>query len=73
MNRSTVKLSTLQQVRELVQSDIDKVGPVMDDYDGGQIAAYERVLDNIRVFEAIIDATDGQPKRIYQEDPGLDC
>jgi hypothetical protein len=57
MNKKEVKLNTLRQLREMVQSDIDKVGPIMDDYDGGQKAAYEKVLNNITVFEAIINHT----------------
>jgi hypothetical protein len=57
MNRKEVKLNTLRQLRELVQSDMSKVGPVMDDYDGGQMAAYEQVIKSIDVFEAIINHT----------------
>ena len=57
MNKKEVKLNTLRQLREMVQSDMDKVGPIMDDYDGGQEAAYEKVLNNITVFEAIINHT----------------
>ena len=57
MNRKEVKLNTLRQLRELVQSNVRKVGPVMDDHDGGQMAAYEQVLKDISVFEAIINHT----------------
>ena len=72
MNRTDVKLNTLQQLRELVQSDIDQVGPVMDDYDGGKMAAYERVLDNIKVFESIIVNTTSQPSTLRQIESGID-
>ena len=57
MNKKEIKLNTLRQLREMVQSDIDKVGPVMDDHDGGRMAAYEQVLKDITVFEAIINHT----------------
>lgn len=39
----------------MVKSDIERVGPVMDDYDGGQVAAYEKTLNNIAAFEAIVN------------------
>ena len=57
MNRSEIKLNTLRQLKEMVQSNIDKVSPVMDDYDGGQKAAYDKVLQDIAAFEAIINHT----------------
>ena len=57
MNKKEVKLNTLRQLREMVESDMGKVGPVMDDYDGGQVAAYERVLSDIDAFEAIVNHT----------------
>ena len=57
MNKSEAKLWTLRHMRELVESNVEKLGPVMDDYDGGQEAAYEKVLNNITVFEAIINHT----------------
>jgi len=41
----------------MVESDMDKVGPVMDDFDGGQVNAYEKVLSDIAAFEAIIKHT----------------
>ena len=55
MNRKEIKLNTLRQLREMVESDMRKVGPIMDDYDGGQVAAYEKVLGNIAAFEAIVN------------------
>ena len=48
---------TLQHMRELVETNVEKVGPVMDDYEGGQVAAYERVLNDIKLFETIIGHT----------------
>ena len=57
MNKKEIKLNTLRQLREMVESDMRKVGPVMDDHDGGQVAAYEKVLSNIAAFEAIIKHT----------------
>ena len=57
MNKSEIKLNTLRQLREMVESDMDKVGPVMDDFDGGQVNAYEKVLSDIAAFEAIIKHT----------------
>ena len=57
MNKKEIKLNTLRQLKEMVESDMHKVGPVMDDYDGGQMAAYERVLQDIAAFEAIVNHT----------------
>ena len=44
-------------LREMIESNISEVGPVMDDHDGGQVAAYQKVLNNIAAFEAIIKHT----------------
>ena len=71
MNRSEVKLNTLRQLREMVESDIEKVSPAMDDYDGGQVAAYNKVLTNINVFESIIRHTTATGS-VNQEEPGVD-
>jgi hypothetical protein len=54
---SNAKMWTLQHMRELVETNVEKVGPVMDDYEGGQVAAYERVLNDIKLFETIIGHT----------------
>jgi hypothetical protein len=69
MNKSEAKLWALRNMRELVQANIDKLGPVMDDYDGGQMAAYEKVLKDISVFEAIINHTSSYSG---QTEPGMD-
>jgi hypothetical protein len=71
MNRTTTKLNTLQQLREMVESDIEKVGSAMDDYEGGQLAAFEKVLNNIAVFESIIRHTSSTGS-LNQEEPGID-
>jgi hypothetical protein len=70
MDKTQAKLWALKHMRELVEANIDKVGPIMDDYDGGQMAAYEKVLNDIRVFEAIINHTVAGHR--VQEDPGMD-
>ena len=57
MDKKQIKLNTLRQLREMVESDMHKVGPIMDDHDGGQVHAYEKVLGNIAAFEAIINHT----------------
>jgi hypothetical protein len=41
----------------------------MDDYDGGQAAAFEKVLTDIRVFEAIVNHSVAHSD---QQDPGMD-
>ena len=67
--RNRVKNDTLRQVEDLVMSRMNKVGTVMDDYDGGQKAAFEEVLGDIAAFKAII-----KHSSIYvQQDPGMDC
>ena len=69
MNKTETKLWTLRHMRELVESNVEKLGPVMDDYDGGQKAAYDKVLTDIRVFEAIVDHSIAHSG---QQDPGMD-
>jgi len=67
MNKKAVKLDMLRQMEELVCSNLDQVGPVMDDYDGGRKAAYEKVLNDLKAFKAIVDHVHSG-----QQDPGLD-
>jgi hypothetical protein len=67
MDKKAVKLNMLRQVEDLVQSNLDKVGPVMDDYDGGQKAAYENVLNDLRAFKAIVNHVHSS-----QQYPGMD-
>jgi hypothetical protein len=69
MNKSETKLWTLRHMRDMVKANIEKLGPVMDDYDGGQKAAYDKVLTDIRVFEAIVDHSIAYSG---QQDPGMD-
>jgi hypothetical protein len=56
-NKSEVQLKTLNQLEDLVKSRLGKLGPIMDDYDGGQTAAYESVINDINAFRAIIKHT----------------
>ena len=56
-SKSEIQLNTIRQVEELVLGRIDKIGPVMDDYDGGQKSAYEDVLNDLKAFRAIIKHT----------------
>ena len=69
MNRNSIKLRTLTILREMVESDIEELGPVMDDYDGGLMAGYEKCLDNIKMYESIINYTKAHAS---QEEPGMD-
>ena len=57
MNKSETKLNTIRQVKELVESRIEKIGPVMDDYDVGQRVAYSNIMSDLAAFEAIIEHT----------------
>ena len=50
-------MNTVRQFEDLVKARILQLGPIMDDYDGGQKAAYERVLNDINAFRAIIKHT----------------
>ena len=68
-NKSAVQLNTIRQIEDLVLSRIDKVGTVMDDYDGGQKSAYEDVLNDLKAFRAIINHTSSYSG---QENPGMD-
>ena len=56
-------------MREMVEANIEKLGPIMDDYEGGQKAAYDKVLSDIRVFETIVDHSIAHSG---QQDPGMD-
>ena len=69
MDKTEVKLWTLRHMRELVEANIEKLGPVMDDHDGGQQEAYEKVLTDIRMFESIIDHSAAHSG---QKEPGMD-
>jgi uncharacterized protein Yka (UPF0111/DUF47 family) len=69
MEKTEVKLWTLRHMRELVEANVEKLGPAMDDYDGGQQAAYEKVLTDIRMFESIIDHSVAHSD---QKEPGMD-
>jgi len=57
MDKKEIKLNTLRQLEEMVLSRQNKVGPIMDDYDGGQASAYDDVLQDIAAFRAIINHT----------------
>tara|TARA_Y100000310_G_C20631146_1_gene788711 strand:+ start:126 stop:314 length:189 start_codon:yes stop_codon:yes gene_type:complete len=54
MNRNKAKLRTLEVLKEMVESNVEELGPVMDDYDGGQKAAYDKVLEDIKMYQSII-------------------
>ena len=68
-NKEQVQLNTLSQIEVLVKGRVDKLGPIMDDYDGGQKAAYENVINDINAFRAIIKHTNSYSS---QSDPGMD-
>ena len=52
-------MTAIRQFEDLVKARILELGPIMDDYDGGQKAAYERVLNDINAYRAIIRHTSG--------------
>ena len=54
MNKKDIKTNTLDQLEDMVLNHVKELGTIMDDYDGGQKAAYDKVLKDIRVFEAVI-------------------
>ena len=41
------KNKVLDQVEDLVRNRIAQIGPVHDDYDGGQKAAYDKVFSDL--------------------------
>jgi hypothetical protein len=53
--KKEVKLNTLRQLEDMVKNHVTGLGPIMDDYDGGQAAAYEKVLNDINAFRAIVN------------------
>jgi|TARA_R110000744_G_scaffold69352_3_gene140751 hypothetical protein len=50
-----VRRDTINQVRGLVESKLKDVGPVMDDHDGGSAAAFKTVLQDLDVYDMILD------------------
>jgi hypothetical protein len=54
MNKQEVREDTIRQIKELIDSRIEKVGAVMDDHDGGQMEAYENCLKDLDVYLAIL-------------------
>ena len=56
-DKEQIQLKTLNQLESMVNSRMAKVGIVMDDYDGGQVNAYESVINDINAFRAIIKHT----------------
>mgnify|MGYP004464889003 CR=1 FL=1 len=56
-------------LREMIEDNISEVGPVMDDYDGGQVAAFDKVLKDIDVYQAIIKHSTSYSG---QNEPGMD-
>ena len=55
MTKKETKLDTLRQLEDMVQNHITKLGPIMDDYDGGQAEAYRKVLNDINAFRAVVN------------------
>ena len=53
--KKEVKLNTVRQAEDLVKARIERVGTVMDDYDGGQVAALEGVLNDLNCMRAVIN------------------
>ena len=72
MNRNDIKLRVLDQLEEMVTEKRNKVGYVMDDYDGGQANAYDNVLTDIKAYKAIINHTASTSSNHTQEEPGID-
>jgi hypothetical protein len=58
-SKSEIQMTAIRQFEDLVKARILELGPIMDDYDGGQKAAYERVLNDINAYRAIIKHTSG--------------
>ena len=69
MNKQQIRTDTLRQLEDLVRSRIERVGPVMDDYDGGQKAAYDNVISDINAYKAIIRHTSSSSGH---KEPGCD-
>ena len=54
MNKKDIKTNTLDQLEDMVLNHVKELGTIMDDYDGGQKAAYSKVLNDITMFKAIV-------------------
>ncbi len=67
MNKKQIKLNILQDLKEQVRFRIEQLGSVMDDYDGGQKAAYDQVLKDVDVIMTIVDHAHPD-----QQEPGMD-
>jgi hypothetical protein len=71
MNKQEIRSDTIRQIRDLISSRIEKVGPVMDDYDGGQMEAYENCLKDLDVYTAILNHSETFMS-VDQQEPGID-
>jgi hypothetical protein len=69
-----VRRDTINQVRGLVESKLKAVGPIMDDHDGGAAAAFKVVLQDLDVYDMILDHHHEKVRKdyTYVEDPGSD-
>ena len=53
--RKEIKLRTLDQVEDLINERLVRVGTIMDDYDGGQQDAFKSTLKDLTLMRAIIE------------------
>ena len=68
-NKASVQLNVLRQVEDMTKIHILELGPIMEDYDGGQKEAYEKVLNDINAYRAIIKHTTSYAD---QQEAGVD-
>ena len=55
-DKMDTKIATVEQAIEIVTERLNQIGPVMDDYDGGQVKAYKTILKDLKVMGGIITA-----------------
>jgi hypothetical protein len=73
MNKQDIRRDTIEQVRGLINSRIENIQPVMDDYDGGKLEGYRDCIKDLDVYMMILSHHHSKQSTIQQEEPGIDC
>ena len=55
MDKNEIRRDVIEQVRGLINARKERVGPTMDDYDGGLVEGYNNVLKDLDIYDMIID------------------
>ena len=70
--RNKGKLKAADIIAEMVHERLDEVIENGRDGDFVAVGAYERVLDDIRVYQMIVTKSDRYGPMVDQQEPGMD-